>query len=220
MKSTSRLSGVLVCNIALPLSIYAIASQYTTNIVAMGLYSIPPSLKAMYELVALHVVDWISAFQLAITGLSLLFMMYVDDPRIALLKDVVVPMACAFASISSLVFPRFNLLWKVFRLWYFASVAENARLDALWDGVDDASVAVRRQFTFLAVVSGLVVLVEDSVRVYLIATAPFSTMVFVSPLVGIATAVCILLCVTWNIRNMAGLFPPTTSAVESTPLLP
>ncbi|RHY27792.1 hypothetical protein DYB32_007196 [Aphanomyces invadans] len=212
----NRLSGVVIFNLALPFAVFGLASQFTTTLNAMILYTLPPLGKCVYELVRERHVDYISMLQLAITGIAIAVMMYTDDPRVVLLMDIVPPMIIAVVLVGSALWPHgVNLVWLAFRGWYDATHNDVARVDRIWrtDSV------LRRRFRAIAIIVGVVVLAEDSVRLYFVYTAPLSTMIVASPIAGITTGVFLTLWIVCSIQAIPTLTKDSSVATETSSLL-
>ncbi|RHY94619.1 hypothetical protein DYB37_006631 [Aphanomyces astaci] len=192
-----RLSGVLLFNVVLPLSIFGLASQYTSTLNAMILYTVPPLGKCLYELVGNCRVDYISMVQLGITGVGIAVMLVTNDPRVGLLKDILPPMVIAVVILlSALLQNSFNMV---------ARIPTNAR--------------VRNRFKGLALVVGSVIFAEDSLRLYLVFHAPLSTMLVLNPVLGIGTGMSLTLWVVYSVKHTPELTDNAAAAAETTPLL-
>ncbi|RLO04504.1 hypothetical protein DYB28_006519 [Aphanomyces astaci] len=192
-----RLSGVLLFNVVLPLSIFGLASQYTSTLNAMILYTVPPLGKCLYELVGNCRVDYISMVQLGVTGVGIAVMLVTNDPRVGLLKDILPPMVIAVVILlSALLQNSFNMV---------ARIPTNAR--------------VRNRFKGLALVVGSVIFAEDSLRLYLVFHAPLSTMLVLNPVLGIGTGMSLTLWVVYTVKHTPELADNAAAAAETTPLL-
>ncbi|RHY02945.1 hypothetical protein DYB25_003924 [Aphanomyces astaci] len=212
-----RLSGVLLFNVVLPLSIFGLASQYTSTLNAMILYTVPPLGKCLYELVGNCRVDYISMVQLGVTGVGIAVMLVTNDPRVGLLKDILPPMVIAVVILlSALLQNSFNMVWLGYRSWYEATKGDGvARLDRVWQ----TNAQVRNRFKGLALVVGSVIFAEDSLRLYLVFHAPLSTMLVLNPVLGIGTGMSLTLWVVYTVKHTPELADNAAAAAETTPLL-
>ncbi|KAG9405472.1 hypothetical protein AC1031_003366 [Aphanomyces cochlioides] len=207
-----RLPSVLLFNVFLPLAIYAIATQYTSPLVAMVLYALPPLLKSVYEMAWKCRVDWISFVQLAFTGVSMALMVWMDDPRVGLVKEILPPLIASVMMLVSVVNERFNLLWLLYR--FAATSSTKEELDAAWEDP-----AVRRHFQFLAGTVGTIIVTEDTLRLFLIFHWPFSTMVYLSPIVGASMGVLLSISIAWYTRTKIPALNSPPRPSETTPLV-
>ncbi|KAF0684853.1 Aste57867_23198 [Aphanomyces stellatus] len=164
---------MFVCNIALPLLIFNIAKEYTSQIVAVFLSGIPPIVKTLVQVFLFGQMDVISIIQILSTAFSVAIMLFTTDAKVLLVKDSLTTVTMATLHFLSLSCFDEDIFFT-FRRHFTTKSRED--MDAAY-----AKPHVRQVSRTLTVVWGIVMLVEAAARIGLILALSVETIVYVSP---------------------------------------
>ncbi|KDO18228.1 hypothetical protein SPRG_16331 [Saprolegnia parasitica CBS 223.65] len=173
---TWHIIGIVAINIAMPIGIYNYMKAHTSEIYAVALSGVPPMLKTVYEIFAHNRKDLVSFMQIFSMIFSLVLLSLTTDPRVLMAKD-----SCTTIFFGSMHF--LSLTWKedlFFSLRRQITDKSKEEMDAKW-----ANPKVREVSRFLCIVWGTFMITDAIFRIVLIYLLSVSTIVLISPFIGI-----------------------------------
>jgi len=168
---------LVIVNVVLPLVIYSIAKNHTTEVVALTLSGIPPALDALYSIIRNKRIDIISSVTVLAIVLSVVVASLTNDAKLILVKDSFMTLVLGTTYLVSMVVGKENLIWHYNRQFAGTSPEAQAHLDELWQ-----KEPVRTATKFMCLVWGIGLIFEAILRIVLIYSLPISTMAYLSPI--------------------------------------
>ncbi|KAF0717170.1 hypothetical protein As57867_002450, partial [Aphanomyces stellatus] len=169
---------VLVFNVGIPICIYLVAKQYTSEIVAVFLSGLMPTLKTLYSFFGEGKQDAISMLQVVGVLASVVTMFLTKDAKVLFLLNFAVGILMG-------VFTIFSLLWLKEDLWFQLRRTFTVKTDEEMDELYTKS-HVRTASRFITFVSGLVSIFVGAISVVLVLLLSVDTFMYVSAVVPLA----------------------------------
>ncbi|RHX99137.1 hypothetical protein DYB37_008937 [Aphanomyces astaci] len=166
---------MVVFNLILPLVIFNVAKEHTSQIVAVFLSGIPPMGKTLVQVFAYNKKDVISIVQIISTAFSVVIMLFTDNAKVLLVKDSLSTITVGILYFVSVAYFHEDLFFT-FRRHFSSKTPEE--MDALY-----ALPHVQRASRYLSVVWGFGMIIEAFIRITLIVLLSVQTMVYVSPVI-------------------------------------
>ncbi|ETW00556.1 hypothetical protein H310_07141 [Aphanomyces invadans] len=166
---------MVVFNLILPLAIFNIAKEHTTQIVAVFLSGIPPMVKTLVQVFAYNKKDVISIVQIISTSFSVVIMLFTDDAKVLLVKDSLSTVTIGILYFLSVAYFHEDMFFTFRRHFTSRSPEE---MDAMY-----MLPHVRQTSRHLSIVWGFGMIIEASIRIALIVLLSVQTMVYVSPII-------------------------------------
>ncbi|ETV77123.1 hypothetical protein H257_09019 [Aphanomyces astaci] len=176
----------LVVNVGLPVVIYYVGREFTSEALALALSAIPPAIEALVQMLAFQTVDPLSVFQIVSISLAIAFMCVTNDPRLLFLKDSLTTALCGVALILSTTWKQ-NLVLR----YYLTGVSDDSKQD---------TPHLAQQCAHICYVWGSLFIAEALVRVGFIYTCSTDVMVILSPCMAL---LCSAVGILWARRYLA-----------------
>jgi hypothetical protein len=182
-------------NVAIPTACYHLSKDYVSpsELTALLLASIYPTLKSIYDVLRRRELDPVSGVVLLGIGSGIAALLFSGSYRILLLRESLFTFVFGLACLGSLLLPSRPLMFYFGRIFATGNdPVRRAEFDASWQYPE-----ARRSHRVVTLVWGLLFIAEFAVRALLIYTVSPATVLAVSPVVlGTAT----ILTIIWTFR--------------------
>ncbi|ETW02903.1 hypothetical protein H310_05367 [Aphanomyces invadans] len=171
---------VMLFNIALPVAIYNLAKQYTSEIVAVFLSGVIPMLKTLVTFVCLKQQDAISVIQVVGVLVTVAITIFATDPKTLLVFQVGSAAPIGVFMILSVHWLEEDLFYQFRRTM---SVKTSEELDLHYE-----KPIVRDTSRFVTVLMGGIMITTSIINIFLVLTFSVDTIIYMSnimPLVNI-----------------------------------
>jgi len=180
MATILSLGSSLVINVALPILIYWALKQYTSasDFLALVVSGVPSLIESIIGVISRKRVDLLAGMVLAGIALALITIALGGSPKVYLIRESFFTAALGLAFLASLLFPR-PLAFYISRYFATGNHPENIPwFDSLWQYRQ-----FRHTMRMVTTVWGIGLLVEASLRTYLVLELSTEQFLIVSPFV-------------------------------------
>ncbi|OQS05341.1 hypothetical protein THRCLA_20648 [Thraustotheca clavata] len=204
----SALQCVMV-NIFFPMLIYYISLIFTSDLYAIVLATLPPTIETIVQLIRLKYVDPISLLQIVATTFAILVLWVTKEPTILIVKDSFTTMTLGIGLLVSLSWEE-NLIWHYFREFYGTNDSKRLAISRHWCN-KSVQVASKR----VCLVWALAMLLEAGIRIILSLVLSVSAMIIVSPLLALSFTALVLLWTRLYLSKLPALEPHKATIYQS-----
>ncbi|KAJ3227895.1 hypothetical protein HK099_008305 [Clydaea vesicula] len=197
---------MILMNFVFPAIIFNVATNYTTDVVALILSAIPPFLETIFVMITKKHVDLVSMLVLFSIAAGVIVTLCTNNPVLLLIKDSCLTAFFGTAFLISLLFP-INLIW-IYNRSFQNTKEDLARLDEEW-----LKPGVQRVTRICCLVWGLGLLSEAVIRILIILFAKIDFKVLANLSLAFPFVFTGLLAI-WNylyILYLKKKYPPKTT---------
>ncbi|KAJ3115257.1 hypothetical protein HDU96_000972 [Phlyctochytrium bullatum] len=169
---------VMLINLFLPMLIYALFSRITSDVIALTISAVPPTIESVVTLVERRRIDAPATLVVFSIVLTIVASLGTQDARLLLLKDSITTVTLGLAFLLSPVVLKEDLIWEANKV---LSDLDDAEAQAVLD-IQYRNPDVRLTSFILCFVWGIGLLLEAAIRAILIYTLPINVMAYLSPL--------------------------------------